>query len=358
MKTMKKVFSLLLGLFIVGSLLSVTVLAQPQTPKPTSPITFKVAHEFGPKNAIGIAGLHFKQAVDVKLAGRVKMEYFPAGQLFDTKACHRELKSGSIQCTVASTSYMQSFDPLWGIAEYPFIFNNAEHFWATLEQSEAGRQLITRTIEGGTTFLGKALSTKHSMMKYIFSNKPIRGIRDFKGLKLRNPPGWMMAKIMDNLGASNVTISIAEFTTALQQGMVDGTMTNAMGWIVWGGLLRDKSPNILNFPFGSAYSYSAVNTQWWNSLPYDIKKDLEPLIAEFGDEIGRLWWEQYLVMWKDIAELEKQGKFGVVVPSADFAKALTDCQTPLYDEFINKIPSAKEVLDVAKKIAPKYPVKE
>lgn len=357
-----KILSAAIGLFIVGcfvgSFIFLAMPVQAQTTKPATPIVMRVAHGFGPTNAVGIAGLNFKKAVDAKLAGRVKMEYFPAEQLFETVACHRELKSGGVQCTIVWTSYLQSFDQLWGVAEYPFAFNNAEHFVDTLQQSDEGKKLVSRTAQGGITLLGTAKETKHGMMKYVFSNKPIKSMGDFKGLKLRNAPGWMIAKVMDNFGASNVTTSIAEFGTALQQGMVDGTMTNANGYEIWGKLFRVKATNILNFPLGSAYHYSAVNTTWWNGLPPDIKKDLEPLVISFGEEVAKLYWEQYVKMWKDIKELEKQGKFSVVTPSGDFAKALVDCQAPLYPEFVGKIPNAKEVLDVAKKITARYPVKE
>jgi C4-dicarboxylate-binding protein DctP len=358
MKKMGKVFIVVLGLSILGPSIFGDSLIQAQTTKPSTPVVMKVAHGFGPTNAVGIAGQNLKKAVDAKLAGRVKMEYYPAEQLFKTVECHRELKSGGIQATIVWTSYLQSFDPLWGVAEYPFAFNNAEHFVATMQQSEEGKKLITRTAEGGITLLGDAKATKHGMMKYVFSNKPIKSMADFKGLKLRNPPGWMIAKVVDNFGASNVTISIAEFGTALQQGMVDGTMTNANGWEIWGKLFQVKAKNILKFPLGSAYHYSAVNTTWWNSLPLDIKKDLQPLLIGFGEEVAKLYWDQYVKMWKEIKDLEKQGKFTIVIPSDNFTKPLVECQSPLHSEFIKKIPNGREVLEIAKRLAPNYPVHE
>ena len=53
----------------------------------------------------------------------------------------------------------------------------------------------------------------------------ITGPESAKGLKLRTPGGMFTPETMKAIGASSVTITVAEAVTALQQKVVDGTMT-------------------------------------------------------------------------------------------------------------------------------------
>jgi tripartite ATP-independent transporter DctP family solute receptor len=64
--------------------------------------------------------------------------------------------------------------------------------------------------------------TEFGFRQFANTRRPINGLDDFKGLKLRVMPSPPLADMVNALGASAVPISWGEAITAVQQGVVDG----------------------------------------------------------------------------------------------------------------------------------------
>ena len=102
--------------------------------------------------------------------------------------------------------------------------------------------------------------------------KPIRTLDDFKGMKIRtaNPT---VTKALKIFGAVPVTTPVTETYTALERGVVDGTV------VPWEGLGIFKFDELTKYCTpASLYTMTmmvVMNKKKWNSLPEDVKKVIE-----------------------------------------------------------------------------------
>jgi len=91
------------------------------------------------------------------------------------------------------------------------------HQWDMLFGSYGGTELARALYaRHGLYFVGHV----HHDMNLIHSNKPIRSLDDFKGLKLRMP-GGLIADCFKAVGARTVTLAGSEVRPALKSGTID-----------------------------------------------------------------------------------------------------------------------------------------
>ena len=138
----------------------------------------------------------------------------------------------------------------------------------------------------------------------VFCNKPIAGLSDLEGLKVR-ASGRMTAKLLDALGAEGVNVSFSEVPGALQKGVVDCAVTGAgsgysAGW--W-----EVSSHLLTLPLGGWDSVvTAVNMDKWNSLDAETQGLIEAQIkAEFE---APAWASAQGALVNDVACLTGNGE--------------------------------------------------
>jgi TRAP-type C4-dicarboxylate transport system substrate-binding protein len=119
------------------------------------------------------------------------------------------------------------------------------------------------------------------------TKKPIRTMDDFKGLRLRfaSPP---IRDLVQGLGATPVGVPPTEIAEQLQKGTIDGT------FIDYGGAG-------IAFKLGGTIKYStelyayvasfglAMNEDFWNKLPPDLKKLVIDTTTGKEKEIGQAW---------------------------------------------------------------------
>lgn len=91
------------------------------------------------------------------------------------------------------------------------------HQWDMLFDSYGGTDLARELYaRHGLHFVGHV----HHDLNLIHSNKPIRSLDDFKGLKLRMP-GGLIADCFKAIGARTVTLAGSEVRPALKSGTID-----------------------------------------------------------------------------------------------------------------------------------------
>lgn len=104
---------------------------------------------------------------------------------------------------------------------------------------------------------------------YVLTNKPIRSIDDFKGLKIRAPGAY--GKFFRELGASPVSLAWNEIYTSLATGVIDGSIGS--------NLIDHRDGNHVEvakymypLPVAGAQAMPIiVNKKAWDSLPEDLK---------------------------------------------------------------------------------------
>jgi C4-dicarboxylate-binding protein DctP len=252
------------------------------------PIIIKFSHVVAPDTPKGKAAEKFKALAEERTHGRVRVEVYPNSQLYKDKEELEALQLGAVQMLAPSLS---KFGPL-GIREFeafdlPYIFPSTEAL-RRVTDGPIGKQLFAKLELKG--ILG--LAYWDNGFSIITSNKPLRTLEDFKGMKMRIQSSKVLEATYRHLGALPQVMAFSEVYQALQTGVVDGvenTPSNSYTQKFY------EVQKYLTVSYHTYIGYAVVvNKKFWEGLPADIRTALESAMKDAT------------IYCNDIAEKENQ----------------------------------------------------
>ena len=171
---------------------------------------------------VGQTGSHFTEKVEELTGGSVVVDLQASGVLGSENDVLDAILGGSTSIDIsrisafALTSYGCNKSKLLSI---PFTFENRAHFW-NFANSELAPEFLNEPQELGLPVRG--IFYGEEGFRHFFTVKPVSGIADFKGLKLRVSNDPVMNGMVEGLGANPTVVSFGELYSALQTGVVDG----------------------------------------------------------------------------------------------------------------------------------------
>lgn len=127
----------------------------------------------------------------------------------------------------------------------------------------------------------------------LFCNKPIKGLADLKGLKVRTA-GRSQAEFVQALGGTSVTMAFPEVVPALQNGVVDCGITGSYSG--YSAKWFEVSTHLYTLPISWSQVFYAVNQPAWERLDGKLRALLETQVAGMVDAI-----------WQDAAKETRLG---------------------------------------------------
>jgi TRAP-type C4-dicarboxylate transport system substrate-binding protein len=126
----------------------------------------------------------------------------------------------------------------------------------------------------------------------IFCKPPIKSLADLKGLKVRILDG-VMAKFMEKLGATPVTLAFGEVAQGLSLGTVDCAVTgpssaNSAGW-------PESVTHVYPLALQVAVQGYGVSLNSWNRLKPEQRQALQKAVEGLTEEI----WAYSKELWDD-----------------------------------------------------------
>ncbi len=114
----------------------------------------------------------------------------------------------------------------------------------------------------------------------LFCRKPIAGLADIKGLKVRTN-GPSASDLVKSLGGQPVSLAFGEVYTALERGTVDCGITGAGSGngVKW----PEVTTHLYTLPVSWSTSGYYVNLGWWKKLDPAIREQFEKTFAEIQD---------------------------------------------------------------------------
>ena len=171
---------------------------------------------------VGQTGSHFEEKFEELTGGSVVVDVQASGVLGSENDVLDAILGGSTSIDIsrisafALTSYGCNKSKLLSI---PFTFENRAHFW-NFANSELAPEFLNEPQELGLPVRG--IFYGEEGFRHFFTVKPVSGIADFKGLKLRVSNDPVMNGMVEGLGANPTVVSFGELYSALQTGVVDG----------------------------------------------------------------------------------------------------------------------------------------
>jgi TRAP-type C4-dicarboxylate transport system substrate-binding protein len=176
---------------------------------------------------------------------------------------------------------------------------------------------------------------------YLYVTKPVKGIEDLKGLKMRTAAKY--DRMMLKLGMVPVTVQFGETYTALQRGVVDG-----FGWATSGALESgwlEFCKYVIDIPFYSRQNtFILMNLDTWNKLPKPVQDKLMAITIKFEPEM-KAYFKKAIA-----GEKKKMAKIGVhrIKFSPEDTKKFIDTASEAYWEDLEKKVPPGQVKEIQK----------
>lgn len=237
-------------------------------------IVIKFSHVVAPDTPKGRAAERFKQLVEERTQGRVRVEVFPNSTLFKDGEEVEALQLGSVQMLAPSVSKFGPLGvPAFEVFDLPYIFPNREVLNRVIN-GPVGKNLFQRLESKGIT----GLAYWDNGFKVMSANTPLHMPADFKGLKMRIKSSKVLAAQMRALGALPQVMAFSEVYQAMQTGVVDGSENSLPN------LVTQKFYEVQKYIALSDHGYDGyaviVNTKFWDGLPPDIRTILEQAMRD------------------------------------------------------------------------------
>ncbi len=333
---MKRIIALTLALLSIFSLvLSQTAFADDKT------YTIKLGHTMSTSHPRHIALLEFEKYVEENTDGKVQVELYPAAVLGSEPDMQEAMRMGTLEAFVGGP--FDTISKKLNLFLMPFFFDNQEALMRAAKNEELFNIIASDAEANGLKILaigdGGARQITNSKRRIV---EPA----DMKGLKLRTPSIEAITVCMETLGASYVSMPLADVYMALKTGVVDG-QENPIATI-YDQKLHEVQPYILYVNYQYHPEVMTMNASFYNNLPEEYQKVLSDAAWLFVETENKLSLENAE------ARLEEMKEYGcdVYTPTDAERQAFIDACAPVYDHFVNTLQYfSQEELDLVKSLA-------
>lgn len=280
----------------------------------------KLAHGLDVNHPVHKGMVYMAEQLNEDSKGAMEIQIYPNSQLGSERECLELLQIGSIGMTKVSGAVLEAFDPDMRIFGIPYIFQDREHFYRTID-GPIGDELLLAVeafwLRGLTYFDAGARS-------FYTRNKPINTPADLYGLKIRVQESNTAMQMVASLGGTGSPLAWGELYTALQQGVVDGAENNTPS------LLTSRHYEVCQYYSLNEHTYVPdllmISKMVWDNLTGQEQEWLQNA-ADKASIYQRKLWQQ-----AEIDDLKKIEDSGVTIIRPDkslFAKAVE----PMYEEY-------------------------
>lgn len=210
----------------------------------------------------------YKNAVEAKSNGRIKVKVYLGGTLGDENESVLKTKRGQIQAVGASTGAVASQIPELNLIEIPYLFRSANEADCVIDS------VLTPEFEKIFPEYGLVLGfwSENGFRQFGSRDGFIKSPANLKGKKMRSQESFVHLEMWKVWGASPKPIPTTEVLTSLQNGTVDGFDQAVLYTIAASWHTTIKYFTISNHIYQPAVI--AFNKEWFQSLPPDLQKVL------------------------------------------------------------------------------------
>jgi tripartite ATP-independent transporter DctP family solute receptor len=253
--------------------------------------------------------------------GRLSVQMYPSMQLGGEKEMIEQAQVGALAMARISVGPMGPLVPELNVFNLPFMFRDAAHMEKVID-GEIGDEMLKKLTDHPTAGLIGLCWMNAGTRNVYNSKKPVKGIEDLKGLKIRMMGNPVFVDTMNSLGGNGVAMGFDQLINAMQTGVVDGAENNYPSYASGQHYRYAKYfsltehlmiPEILVF-----------SKRVWNTLSKEDQELIRKSAKEAQQEQRKLWYE---MEEKSIKEMKEAGV--EIVPISD-KKKFQDAVKPVW----------------------------
>lgn len=244
---------------------------------------FKYANEQPESSIRSQSMLFFKNQLEKKTNGRIKVELFFSGVLGNERELMDLVATGVLQGTRGG--FFADANPKFNIITLPFLVDGWDQALRLVNSSFMQKINIGARDRG---FHIPATGISQGFRAHTNNVRPIRHPNDLKGLKMRVPMQEVYVHTALAFGANPQELPFIEVYHALQTGVVDG-QDNAPSNI-WDFKIFEVTDYLTISNYATGPDPFMVNLKWYESLPNDLKLIFDDSAREtiaMSDQLNR-----------------------------------------------------------------------
>jgi len=276
---------------------------------------------------------YFKQILEERSKGRIKVQLYPSEQLAKEIEAIRLIQAEVIDITTTGSTLTNWFE-VATFCELPYLMKDSVDMNLYIK-GRVGKLMETEMIEKAGV---RALCHFERGPRHLTSNRPIKHPDDLNGLILRVPNVPSFVTTWSALGAKPTPMAFSEVFTSLQQGTIQG-QENPFAMINNGGFAEvQKYVNLTGHVI--SWVYAVIGEKQFQKLP----PDLQELVVQAGKEMQKYEHDLFLENEKIVQQqLMDKGMELIEVDNLAFAKK---CEKAIYDSLS---PEMQEIYHELKK---------
>lgn len=259
-------------------------------------ITMKIAH---PTIKAGLDNWAetYKERIDKRASGRIKIEIYPASQLGSTQRVVEGAQLGTVEMVQTPPEFLGGVDPRFGLLASPGLFKDLRHGYRTVHDPEFVKAFWSLGDAKGFKIVGM---TCEGPSDYALV-RPMERLDDLRGRKVRTFGSRLERETLARHGATGVPMPLEEVVPALQQRTVDGAKAAITVFVAM------KFHTVAKYVFKANESYICacrfVSNVWFEKLPADLRQIIleeaaatDPINQEwsigFIDRLYKVWVQE------------------------------------------------------------------
>ena len=268
----------------------------------------------------------WKKEVEKKTGGKVAIQTFPGGTLLPAKNIFDGVITGTADIGNFAMSYQPGRFLISEAIDQPIGFSSAKA--ASLALYDLIEKYKAKEFEKV-----KILTLFTCPPSNIMTIKPVRSLKDLKGMELR--VGGTQADIIKNLGGIPIAMPQSETPEALQKGTVKGHVSSMEVLKDFNYAAYTANATIANL---WVVTFAVVmNKEKWESLPADVKKVMDDMRKDWA-----LWTGNYVDNHVTEAIKWSKEKYNLQIfdlPAAERTE-IPKLIKPLVDEYVKRVTAA------------------
>ncbi len=281
----------------------------------------------------------YAKGIEKHSGSKIKVQTYPAGQLFSDKDMMKAVPSGAVDGGVINISQWTGLCPGVMVLDLPLFFKDWNHIYRTVD-GDAGKMMIKDFEKVGVKFL----YWDDFAWAEFASKIPLKKLEDFKGKRIRGY-GELITDSIKALGGAPTFLGGGEVYMALQRGTVDAAVSGTPSFY------ERKYYEVTKYLTLSQYSFimfgMVMNLKKWNALGPDLQKAVTQASQEAQDWARK---EAQKVGAESADLLKNKGMDVYQLPKAErerWAKA----SEPVFDRFLKRAGGEGRTLyELAKKV--------
>jgi TRAP-type transport system periplasmic protein len=266
-------------------------------------VTLRYALEVDPRHPYTRAAEMMSKRASELTNGRLDVQVFPSAQLGGSREMVEGMQVGTVEMAMPTAAVASRVVKELEVLDLPFLFRDFPHLHAYLD-GPGGAEMRAAALKKGIRLLGFYTGGTRG----VYARKPLRGMDDLKGLKVRTLEAPIVTATWRALGAIPTPIPFPEVYSALQSGVVDAGEGNIVTYRT--SKLDEVAPHVLHIRYLITVVLVGIAESRWQSLPADVRGPLEQAFRDslvFERQINE---EEEN---RNLAELRAKGR-SVVVP--------------------------------------------